>query len=119
VNKMFDDSLGGLGLLQAYRKNPFSLWADMGRDPQLLPPDLPQFVYKPPQPVIVQQAYGPGGPGTYNNPYGNANDVGYEGNGIGIGPGPDSATDPSSVGAVNGLDAASDAAGGGGGGGAK
>lgn len=35
----------------------------------------------------------------------------------GVGPGPDSATDPSSVGAVNGMDAASDAAGGSGGGG--
>lgn len=37
----------------------------------------------------------------------------------GNGPGPDSATDPSSVGAVNGMDAASDAASGGGGGGGK
>jgi hypothetical protein len=41
------NDLGSLGLLQAYRANPFSLQADMGRPAQLLPPGLGQFNYSP------------------------------------------------------------------------
>ncbi len=49
------NSLGPLGMLQAYRANPFSLYTDMSRPAQFLPQGLPSFDYSTQYRQLQQQ----------------------------------------------------------------
>lgn len=49
------NSLGPLGLLQAYRAQPFSLNTDMSRPAQYLPQALPTFDYATQYQTLKQQ----------------------------------------------------------------
>jgi hypothetical protein len=49
------NSLGPLGMLQAYRAQPFSLYTDMSRPAQFLPQGLPAFDYSTQYRALQQQ----------------------------------------------------------------